>query len=453
MDLERQTKKETVKSLSEVEMQKLLFNVTLPSVELELVTGFPQGYRGRYPTSYSIGQAIPLLAESARIAADTQNIGGIRIGYYREGSIIDGRYTYENGAGMGIRRNYKPRIFNTPRKILEKHFPGSSPTTYFVKDIPASDNHPLGLLPDHANLAASMIFIGLANSESLVDGEPKGEVTMMRYLGLPILYCENDDDFLALNPHAGRHLPKDVQAYSYVTGRFTKPFNRESKFTDFPLVVCRSELIQQPEIGMRLLEKQLFFAEVVSPKAASPVFVSRNADTLEKQRGEKSKALRRFALERTLARKIKDHVIELVIRETGAIEWTPEYIRKRLINNARSELFVNQQSKLYIGDRLSSAEVFGSAYQERLVRVASDTMNKAMLVINAMVAPYRSREIGLLVANLLPYFDIEGESANDGKIARPGWADVEKAFYKWEDVKKGQFMASFKIPRTRVIQE
>lgn len=410
----------------EVEKLQLLLNITLPSVEVEWMTGYPHGYRGRHPTSLEMNEWIPALALTAKIIADKQNDLGEKLGYYPRGYMSEGSfYTYKPGEEKLTGRPYKMKEIPSPDELISKLFPKSSPMRDFLEVIPSRDREG-DLDPKNAAAAAEIIFKIYTGRENV------GPITVQRHHALPVIKCSDREDFSLLRPYIKRDLPNGTQGYSYVSSRFTRPIKKDSKFIGTPIAVCMQECPRRT--AEKLIDTQLIYAHAVgrNKNYESPVLVSKSSDLLVKEPGMGRSEFLRHKLGEEMRYRLKKHLLALIIEEKEPVEWAKVVVREQIINDAQREVFTNEDSHLYLGDKLSLSSVLGGSVQEEIRGSVAQSLEEAMKIVSRLNISYRSRETQLVIANLLSFFPLTE------------WKNVELLFSDWKY--KEKFLRSFGIP-------
>src|SRR3989344_1474730 len=420
---------EVKETISTVEQLALITRWTVPSVEVDDLIHIEED---KVAVPIEKEQWTALLAEVARVRADSQNQEGIEVGYYPEGFIVNGAYMYAPPEQIKTsRRRYAPTILPSLDSAMFHLFPHSEELTEFTKVVQARGGSPVDhqdtIDPDEAwALAKAWSEIGIGFfSDPLVQGYKRIDSRF----GWPVIVFEQPEDLYRFQPYPSYRVPDGTQAVSFVATHMTTPHPGEI-LENTPFVACVEGC--PPEIQEQHIRSQLTFAMARHQETFTPVLISKEPANLEED----------------LELRIKEYILELSIREKGAIpiNWHKSGIVTQAILAAKDQLFTKKLRKtpvrkpFYIGNHPDRFQL-GPDYEEKISEWLSDDMEEAFEAIDteAMGAAGqiplmgKARELWLVRLNYFSFFPLTD------------WTEAAQRFNEWEG--RHEFRRSFNIPR------
>ena len=399
------SQEETPEVLTFKEQLERIVSWTIPLVDVEALVK-PNGTEAALLEK---DEWTPILAGVARIRADSQNDEGIRIGYYPEGFIVNGVYTYDVPAGKKKRApKYTPRPFGNEVKQVRELFPRTEGVKRFARLI--EDESVLGRPEVDSAIEWARIGYRLYMNEVF-----RGNRWIEVRSGIPILVFSDQEDLMRLKPFRNISLPAQTQAVSYIA-----PDEKGGRGTP---IIAKHESALEPDIDQHV-KTLLMFAQTVDPMTATPILVTRFTPTLED----------------FLKLKIKERVLTLYIREKGSLpaDWHRSLQMSQAIEGAVSELFIKRRrlgepSPLYIDNRKDIRTTYGVHYQRRISDWAKDEMIEQVFALGSVAPVIEAREITL---DKLNFFGL-----------LPDWREAAKLLNGWAE--SAEHRQTFGIPYKR----
>lgn len=398
-------------SISESEKIRKVINWTIPPVEVfDLVV--PQG-----ETAIPLPKEVWIvpLAEVSRIRGDSQNEEGVRLGYYPQGFIASGEYTYSPSLDEKKKKpKYSPRIFNGVDAIIQEKFPRTQGIHRFAEVILGENQEPITRIEMSSVIEWARLGYKLFGNERL--GNPR-HIEVQD--GIPVLVFSKLEDLQNFRPYRNSQLPENTQAVSY----FQSPGTGEE---GTPVIVCHESCSMEDR--SQHIRTLMTFAQALDPKEISPILVSKFTPTLEDY----------------LHLRIREMVLGLIIREKKVLstDWFHSDAVSHAIEAAKGELFkkhlrMETQRPFFIDDWPDIRKTHGTKYQDVIGGWLQDEMMEAFLLLDEGLKDIPAREILLAKINIYSLL--------------PDWREASRLMKNWEG--KHDYIDSFGIPYKKSDEE
>jgi len=389
------------------EVYQKLFSWTIPAVEVAAIVK-PEASNKMAPLNKE--EWIIPITRVARLRAEAQNLDGVKLGYYPEGFIVDGVYTYSSQEDKKKKKTRKhiPQ-YKTSGEVLQKVFPTTFGASHFAEVIlgkrSAMTGEDINSMIEWARLGNKLFRDENLHSERRIEME----------LGVPVFVFSGVEDMANFRPYRNVNLPENTQAASLIvpTG---------NGHEGFPIVVCHESC--SAEDRRQHVRTLLEFAQSVDPREASPVLVSRFTPTLEDY----------------LEMKVKERILQaIIVQKTPLLTgWFRMESFRQLSRSVRRDLFRrnlkgNTQSPFFIEDWPDIRKTYGISYQTQIGTAVENRMNELLTTVGSIPTVILAREIQLAYANIFSLYQ--------------DWDEASQLLNSWDH--RHIYRRSFGIPSTK----